>query len=582
MSEFVPSSDQRLSKAPSKHRAGDGFFPAASSTFKLFDETLNAQGGRGQDWGQDGKELAVTVAQDSVRLGPFQALHRFGTMAPRTASAFQDCDGVLGLAYSPAPDSASLLKSLFFPRRPSWNISEPRGREALTPHVFALLATEHGGELQLAGYDASAAVGGKVDFVDMSRDTYSVRISGMRYGGHQLLRAKSVDGPAPPAGAAGGGGTRVAYELEALFDTGSSCIELPDSAVGGLEASPFRALLDAHMRYGEQELEFELTDARQRTARVSLPYEWWTHPKGCLGPYSGTQVVLGDPVFRQYLVVHDLRPQASGAFQLGLGKLSPAYRVLPASTPPPPSSKSPSSKSVRNSVHFDGGGWRVTTEGAVKMGLTALGHAPARRYSVTTWVGTPAQALALVVDTASFLTQIYTCPPCRATSPSSAQDKATDSKTTSPHNKGTPPHKARAANTIASENKVSAKGDGKQSQSSHQPSSGVHAAHTAHAAKRKEEARTRLARKASLSAKDERQDRDRKHAAGDTAAHEPWHKRRTRGGFALGAVVVIMALVAVLTFAEWRRRDEQQRHRFRLVEYRTLHGQPSQFDFADL
>jgi len=123
MSEFVPSSDQRLSKAPSKHRAGDGFFPAASSTFKLFDETLNAQGGRGQDWGQDGKELAVTVAQDSVRLGPFQALHRFGTMAPRTASAFQDCDGVLGLAYSPAPDSASLLKSLFFPRRPSWNIS---------------------------------------------------------------------------------------------------------------------------------------------------------------------------------------------------------------------------------------------------------------------------------------------------------------------------------------------------------------------------------------------------------------------------------------------------------------------------
>ena len=64
----------------------------------------------------------------------------------------------------------------------------------------------------------------------------------MRYGGHQLLRAKSVDGPAPPAGAAGGGGTRVAYELEALFDTGSSCIELPDSAVGGLEASPFRCV----------------------------------------------------------------------------------------------------------------------------------------------------------------------------------------------------------------------------------------------------------------------------------------------------------------------------------------------------
>jgi hypothetical protein len=44
MSEFVPGSDQRLSKVPRKHVAGEGFYPAASSTFKLFDETLNAQG----------------------------------------------------------------------------------------------------------------------------------------------------------------------------------------------------------------------------------------------------------------------------------------------------------------------------------------------------------------------------------------------------------------------------------------------------------------------------------------------------------------------------------------------------------
>ena len=48
------------------------------------------------------------------------------------------------------------------------------------------------------------------------------------------------------------------------------------------QASPFRALLDAHMRYGEQELEFEFVDAQHRTVRVALPYVWWTHPKGII------------------------------------------------------------------------------------------------------------------------------------------------------------------------------------------------------------------------------------------------------------------------------------------------------------
>ena len=123
LSEFVPASDQRPTQLPASHVAGDGFYPAASSSFKLFDETLNANGGKGQDWGQDGKELAATVAQDFVRLGPFDAIHRFGayvfllsshapgprhslalifrpvpptptgTMAPRRATAFANCDG---------------------------------------------------------------------------------------------------------------------------------------------------------------------------------------------------------------------------------------------------------------------------------------------------------------------------------------------------------------------------------------------------------------------------------------------------------------------------------------------------------
>jgi hypothetical protein len=56
----------------------------------------------------------------------------------------------------------------------------------------------------------------------MSRDTYSVRISGMRYGGHELLRAKPVDGQTgpPPPGTA----ETAPFQLEGLFDT--VCIDV--------------------------------------------------------------------------------------------------------------------------------------------------------------------------------------------------------------------------------------------------------------------------------------------------------------------------------------------------------------------
>ena len=181
LSEYVPAAHhllERRNPASSRRLAGDGFYPAESSTFKLFGETLNANGGTGEDWGQDGKELAVTIAQDLVQLGPFAAVQRFGTMAPRQASAFQHCDGVLGLAYSPVADSASLLKSLLTSARPSWHVKQPKTREMLAPAVFSLLTTEVGGELHLGGYDAAAAKG-PVHFVDMMTDSgYTVAVTG--------------------------------------------------------------------------------------------------------------------------------------------------------------------------------------------------------------------------------------------------------------------------------------------------------------------------------------------------------------------------------------------------------------------
>jgi hypothetical protein len=60
-------------------------------------------------------------------------------------------------------------------------------------------------------------------------------------------------------------------------------------------------------------------------------------------------------------------------------------------------------------------------------------------------------------------------------------------------------------------------------------------------------------------------------------------RKGKEGGFAMGAVFILVTLVGVLVFAEWRRRGHSyQKHRFKLVEYRAINGQPSQFDFVDL
>ncbi len=115
------------------------------------------------------------------------------------------------------------------------------------------------------------------------KPSYSVRVKGMRYGGHDILFF-------------GDGGDPY---IDGAFDTGSSCVMLPDSQFGSLEASPFRALLEAHMLHGRKSLEFVLEDFAGATISVELKYDAWTHPGGCLSPYDGKRVVFGLPVFRR-------------------------------------------------------------------------------------------------------------------------------------------------------------------------------------------------------------------------------------------------------------------------------------------
>eukprot|EP00960_Hanusia_phi_P075405 768420-Hanusia_phi.AAC.3 len=156
---------------------------------------------------------------------------RFSTRAHRREQAFRGADGVLGLAFSSQPNSASVLKSLSEEERKAWHVEEPKNFRRMTRKMFTIVAGEEEGELQMDGYDDAATQDGAVAFLEVADSSgYSVVIREIRYGKHLILSSSS------PGGAGAGGNTEAprAEQLLGAFDTGSSCIELPDSAVAGL------------------------------------------------------------------------------------------------------------------------------------------------------------------------------------------------------------------------------------------------------------------------------------------------------------------------------------------------------------
>ncbi|EKX52796.1 hypothetical protein GUITHDRAFT_101248 [Guillardia theta CCMP2712] len=181
VSSFHPASDR---PRRSLHHDGHGFYPQDSDSLQVLDEVVDSSS---NSWRAEGKEVALSIAQDVIRIGPFAAIHRFSTRAHRREEAFRGADGVLGLAYSAEPNSASV-----------------------------------------DGYDDAATQDGAVSFLEVADSSgYSVVIGEIRYGRHVILSSSAGAG-------AGGVNTPRATQLIGAFDTGSSCLELPDSAVAGL------------------------------------------------------------------------------------------------------------------------------------------------------------------------------------------------------------------------------------------------------------------------------------------------------------------------------------------------------------
>eukprot|EP00286_Rhodomonas_abbreviata_P025286 CAMPEP_0181293416 /NCGR_PEP_ID=MMETSP1101-20121128/3055_1 /TAXON_ID=46948 /ORGANISM="Rhodomonas abbreviata, Strain Caron Lab Isolate" /LENGTH=368 /DNA_ID=CAMNT_0023398005 /DNA_START=180 /DNA_END=1282 /DNA_ORIENTATION=+ len=289
----------------------------------------------------DRSYLKILTAEDRVHCGPFSVLSRFGVIEHSESREFRACDGILGMGYSDMPRSASFFKTLTSLVRPGWAIHQPPDALTLARKQFAFMANAFEGELQLGGFDANAVVGDMFYTPMHNLSGYGIVVSSISYMGNELL-----DFTEEHRGAG----------LLAILDSGSSCMMLPNSTYNGTyKRNPYETFIQAAKQDATGSLElmvglcsdcqspdpFAPEEGRGECCRrFEMPPKQWLHPGGCVQAFPDMNVIiLGDPFFRSFLVLHDLEPPN---YRIGIAPINPLYNMGEAplfpSSPPFPSS----------------------------------------------------------------------------------------------------------------------------------------------------------------------------------------------------------------------------------------------------
>jgi hypothetical protein len=164
------------------------------------------------------------------------------------------------------------------------------------PRKFAFAANEEIGELQLGGFDRSSTVE-DMQMFPMAGFAYGVNVTSIKFGGLELLDFDAGHD---------------AYVGE--FDSGTTCILLPNSTVNGtFQRSPFEKLLDAQNRGEAHPLVYTIGGKT-----FEIAYE------ECVEPASKA-MILGDPWFRKWIVMHDLTDLKHK--KMGLALRDPHYKL---------------------------------------------------------------------------------------------------------------------------------------------------------------------------------------------------------------------------------------------------------------
>uniref|UniRef100_A0A7S0F2U4 Peptidase A1 domain-containing protein n=1 Tax=Hanusia phi TaxID=3032 RepID=A0A7S0F2U4_9CRYP len=406
---------------------GRYFRPSYSSTFSLiklnnvnvtFLDNTNLRG-------YDGADMAT--------LGRYSVMTRMGMIEHCNSRNFDDVDGILGFGWADQPRSAALLKTLTQPSRPSWNIFDQpfAGDGVPMPRKFAFTANNELGELQLGGYDPAMLSEDFTMFHMTGENVYGIDIHSITYGGVELLHFGQAN-------------HKKAFVGE--FDSGTTCLLLPNTDVqGNFTTSPFGILAREQAKGERHPLLYKTRDIHGVEHTYAMSYT------ECVEPTDET-MILGDPFFRKWVVLHDLTDLSSK--KMGLAPKNPSYQLGAATdrsilTPNhaphqltfkahknhQPVTKIHARRKMRdqNFVHA-----LSATKQALKARFTELAEPidsihPDKvavksqqmvTYNIQLAIGSPPQPLDVIFDTGSFMLAVFAEPPPEGMKPLGLGDKS--------------------------------------------------------------------------------------------------------------------------------------------------------------
>ena len=337
----------------------------------------------------DTSVLTGYVCRDIVQLGRYYAMTRFGCAVDCNDPHFDGIDGILGMGL---PDAAlpNIPTPLFFA------ISNDRGgieganyinERPLHTRKFAFLSDSISGELQLGGYDRASTAADMVYVRATSTTEYSVNVQSLTFGGIELLNW--VDKTVPNA-------------IPAIMDTGTTCLVIPDTNIGGQVSdrpySKFQSIMTKGMSF------YITIDGHL----FEIPYEFWWQsmtdsPCVQATPASYAGILLGDVVFQSLVVEFDLtKPKRP---LIGIAPRNPLYHpVEPGSQD---ELKIPMIKRHHGKVEIVE---PDSHDGSRKYGIDHVPvsiNAMRTEYFVNISVGSPRQSFTVLIDTGSSSLAIF-------------------------------------------------------------------------------------------------------------------------------------------------------------------------------
>jgi hypothetical protein len=203
------------------------FHVNSSKTFVNLHHTFNVEY-------LDNAELNGFIAEDWVQWGSYRARAKFGCVTHSKGRDWESADGIVGLGFPEDYTGQHAPLPLF------WALSHSPSKEGenlLPVRIFTLLLSDTAGEVVLGGFDP-LSIEGKIATIPVMPSTivsgvpvfshYSVNVQSLLLGGDQLLQFSQPSGG-----------------MQAILDSGTSCIVLPDDTFGGrLKDSPYGYVCD--------------------------------------------------------------------------------------------------------------------------------------------------------------------------------------------------------------------------------------------------------------------------------------------------------------------------------------------------